>query len=115
MLKEKREQISSRNFMGVSKGLRHFIYNRDNFICQICGFDWKDCRPRLINIDHVIPKSRRGTSNSQNLQTSCIDCNILKANRLPDNISQFGFKQLKLPLIWLTKLRKKIKQYDKYS
>jgi len=35
----------------------------------------------LLEVDHIIPRSRRGTDVMGNLQTLCKKCNIGKSNR----------------------------------
>jgi 5-methylcytosine-specific restriction endonuclease McrA len=56
------------------------IYTRDGFTCQYCG-------ARLpsedLTFDHVIPRSRGGSTTWDNIVTSCIPCNRRKANRTP--------------------------------
>lgn len=60
---------------------RRNIYRRDRFACQYCG-----AQPgsEELTIDHVLPRSRGGTSTWENCVLACLDCNARKANRLPD-------------------------------
>jgi|GEM_PF-4337767 len=45
--------------------------------CSICG------STEQLEVDHIIPISKGGTSNVDNLQALCRRCNIAKGNRLP--------------------------------
>ena len=58
---------------------RRNVYRRDSFTCQWCGR-----RPGVdeLTIDHVLPRSRGGTSTWENCVTACRACNSRKANRL---------------------------------
>lgn len=58
---------------------RHNIYLRDHNACQYCGthYNRKD-----LNLDHVIPRSRGGKSNWENVVTSCVACNRKKGGHL---------------------------------
>jgi len=59
---------------------RYNIYARDNCTCQYCG----DRLPRQeLNLDHVIPRSRGGSSTWENVVCSCLDCNRRKGGRTP--------------------------------
>jgi 5-methylcytosine-specific restriction endonuclease McrA len=51
---------------------------RDNHTCQYCG-----ARGDEMNVDHVIPKSRGGSSDWFNLVCSCVRCNTRKNDRTP--------------------------------
>jgi len=54
------------------------IMIRDGFRCAYCG------KPkRYLTIDHVIPKSRGGTTSFKNCVASCRPCNYKKGNRTP--------------------------------
>jgi 5-methylcytosine-specific restriction endonuclease McrA len=57
------------------------IYARDASRCQYC-------RRRLprgeLNLDHVVPRSRGGATNWENIVCSCIRCNMRKADRTPE-------------------------------
>ena len=62
---------------------RQGIYERDGFKCGYCGIDMsKDSRKRCL--DHIIPYSKGGTNDHENLVTSCKHCNAVKAARSPD-------------------------------
>ncbi len=59
---------------------RYNIYARDNCTCQYCGLSF----PRHeLNLDHVIPSSRGGTSTWENVVCSCHECNRCKGGKTP--------------------------------
>jgi len=58
---------------------RKNILKRDGFRCQYCGH-----KATNLTIDHVIPKSRGGTDNWENLVAACHKCNNRKGNRTPE-------------------------------
>ena len=49
------------------------IYLRDNNTCQYCNHRGID-----LSIDHVLPRSRGGTDNWENVTTACLRCNVHK-------------------------------------
>lgn len=59
---------------------RRNIYKRDRFTCQYCG-----AQPgsEELTIDHVLPRSRGGTSTWENCVLACTECNTRKADRTP--------------------------------
>jgi 5-methylcytosine-specific restriction endonuclease McrA len=57
---------------------RRNIYRRDRFTCQYCGRK-KD--PTELSVDHVLPRSRGGTSTWLNCVLACLPCNRRKGNR----------------------------------
>lgn len=57
---------------------RKNVIRRDRFSCQYCG-----TRDRLT-IDHVMPKSRGGRDQWENLVAACVGCNSRKGNRTPE-------------------------------
>lgn len=59
----------------IPRWLRKSIMERDMYRCQKCG-DHRD-----LSIDHIIPESRGGTLDPQNLQTLCRSCNSSKGVR----------------------------------
>ncbi len=60
---------------------RRNIFKRDRYTCQYCH---KQLGSEDLTIDHVLPRSRGGTSTWDNCVLACIDCNKRKANRTPD-------------------------------
>lgn len=57
------------------------ILIRDSYTCQYCKK--KANSEASMTLDHVIPKSRGGTSSWDNLVAACNKCNLVKANRTP--------------------------------
>lgn len=77
--------------MAISKRIRFEIFKRDNFQCQYCG---KRVPEVILEIDHIIPKSKGGKDDSINLVTSCFSCNRGKSNiLLSDNVTKNISKQ----------------------
>ena len=70
---------------------RHNIYLRDSNRCQYCqgGFTRAD-----LNLDHVIPRSRGGTTTWENVVCSCVNCNLRKGGRTPE---EANMKLLRAP------------------
>jgi 5-methylcytosine-specific restriction endonuclease McrA len=56
---------------------RRAVFARDDWTCQYCG-----ARSNLT-VDHVIPRSKGGGSNWENIVASCAPCNRRKADRTP--------------------------------
>jgi hypothetical protein len=61
----------------LSKRKRFEIFKRDEFTCQYCGG-----HPPIVvlHVDHIIPVSKNGGNEMENLITSCSDCNLGKSN-----------------------------------
>ena len=71
---------------------RHNIYMRDGNTCQYCGQEL----PRTeLNLDHVVPRAQGGRTTWENVVCCCIDCNLSKGARTPE---QAGLKLLKAPV-----------------
>lgn len=56
---------------------RRAVFARDGYECQYCG-------GRADSIDHVVPRSRGGGHNWENLAAACRVCNMTKRDRTPD-------------------------------
>ncbi len=52
---------------------------RDNYTCQYCGR-----KNSPLTIDHIIPRERGGKNTWENLVMACIQCNLMKGNRTPE-------------------------------
>lgn len=67
------------------------IYLRDGYACQYCG----ERKPSAeLTFDHVIPVSRGGRKDWENIVTCCIECNRLKGGRTPE---EAGLKLVRRP------------------
>ena len=58
---------------------RHNVFVRDNYSCKECG---RNNKQTTLHIDHIIPVSKGGRGNIDNLQTLCFDCNMAKHARI---------------------------------
>jgi 5-methylcytosine-specific restriction endonuclease McrA len=57
------------------------VYLRDGYRCQYCGEKKKFSE---LNYDHVMPRSRGGRTDWDNIVASCYPCNERKASRTCD-------------------------------
>ena len=62
------------------------IYERDNWVCGICGHpvdqaeSWPS--PRSVSLDHIQPLSRGGSHTRDNVRCSHLSCNTGRGNRI---------------------------------
>ncbi len=68
------------------------IYARDRDTCQYCG---RTLARTELNLDHVLPRTQGGKSSWENVVCSCIECNLKKGGRTPE---QAGLRLLKKPV-----------------
>ena len=61
---------------------RFEVLKRDDFRCQYC---WRNGKDVTLEVDHVIPKSKGGKDDIENLITCCRECNIGKWSSLMDD------------------------------
>jgi 5-methylcytosine-specific restriction endonuclease McrA len=73
------------------KMTRRAVFARDDHRCQYCGTTTR------LTVDHVLPRSRGGTSVWENITTACAPCNLRKGNRLPHEASMSLTTQPKAP------------------
>ncbi len=59
----------------IPPDLRWRVWERDDFTCRRCG------TRRHLAVDHIIPESKGGTLEIDNLQTLCRPCNSSKGAR----------------------------------
>ena len=55
------------------------VFLRDDFTCQYCGTAHA---PDALTFDHVIPRSKGGGTNWENIATACVACNTRKGARM---------------------------------
>lgn len=57
---------------------REAVFRKDHGICHLCG---KPVNPDYYDVDHVLPRSKGGTEDPQNLRLSHPFCNRSKQDR----------------------------------
>jgi 5-methylcytosine-specific restriction endonuclease McrA len=57
---------------------RRNLFLRDDFTCQYCG---RRCNTDHLSVDHVLPRSRGGSTSWENCVLACVGCNARKADR----------------------------------
>jgi len=67
---------------------RFNLFLRDEFTCQYCGFTGD------LTFDHVIPRSRGGRTEWNNVVAACTDCNMRKGSKLP---GECGLSLIRIP------------------
>ena len=65
------------NIEPVGESLRFEILKRDR-VCQLCGAGRNDA---VLEVDHIVPRSKGGSNDPDNLQVLCARCNRGKSNR----------------------------------
>ncbi len=60
---------------------RRNIYARDGSHCQYCG---KKFPTTELSLDHVVPRSLGGKTTWENVVCACLNCNIRKGGRTPE-------------------------------
>ena len=67
---------------------RFNVFLRDKFSCQYCGSS------KELTFDHLLPRSKGGKTNWDNVVTACSSCNVKKGGRL---LSKSGMTLNKMP------------------
>jgi 5-methylcytosine-specific restriction endonuclease McrA len=72
-----------------------FLFARDGYTCQYCSRFQSQLKPReCLTRDHVVPQSRGGGNEWDNVVTACSSCNTRKASHLPE---ECGMRLLRPP------------------
>jgi len=73
----------------------NILPNIYEFECFYCGCSYfKDNGKKLMTAqsrDHVIPKSRGGKNNKENIVMCCVECNKQKGSLMPDSFLLSGY------------------------
>lgn len=79
-IKESEYKVSSYNTerSKLTSKLRYKILNKFSYTCQYCGATIKD--GAKLHVDHIIPISKGGLTEEDNLTIACQDCNLGKSN-----------------------------------
>jgi len=71
----------SREMPADWRQIRQSVFERDDFTCRYCG-----ARGGKLECDHVLPRSRGGRDDPDNLVTACKPCNRRKRTRTPEEM-----------------------------
>lgn len=85
LLSKAKERIGKKSFIEeerrkMSDSLRFRVLERDGFRCKICGCGRSD--GVKLEVDHIMPISKGGKTELNNLQTLCERCNRGKSNKI---------------------------------
>lgn len=76
---------------------RFNVFLRDRWECQYCGDGFKT---HELTFDHVIPRSKGGRTNWENIVASCRDCNTAKGSKMPHEAKMFPIHEPRQPSIY---------------
>lgn len=76
---------------------RFNLFLRDAWECQYCGNEFKT---HDLTFDHVIPRSKGGRTNWENIVAACQCCNARKGNSMPHDIGMFPLREPRQPSIY---------------
>jgi hypothetical protein len=68
----------------VPLGLRFKVLVRDRYRCVLCGDNPPKNPDCSLHVDHILPWSKGGKTEIENLRTLCQPCNIGRGNRFSD-------------------------------
>jgi ATP adenylyltransferase len=82
----------------ISGTLRYEVLKRARFRCELCGVP---ADVRALEVDHIVPRSRGGTDDPNNLQALCYRCNSMKRDRDTTDFrgvrESYGYRQAGYP------------------
>lgn len=63
----------------MTPSLRYDVLKRDHFTCVLCGATARE--GAKLHVDHIVPISRGGKTEFENLRTLCESCNLGKSDK----------------------------------
>jgi len=76
---------------------RFNVFLRDQWKCQYCGNDFKT---HELTFDHVIPRSRGGRTNWENIVAACRGCNTAKGSKMPHEVNMHPLREPMQPSVY---------------
>ncbi len=76
---------------------RFNLFLRDEWQCQYCGDGFKT---HELTFDHVIPRSRGGKTNWENIVAACRCCNARKGSEMPEDIGMIPLRKPRQPSLY---------------
>ena len=71
---------AKRTSRNINLKLRFTVLQQDNFRCRSCGASPAKDPKAELHVDHIVPWSKGGETEINNLQTLCSKCNLGKSN-----------------------------------
>jgi 5-methylcytosine-specific restriction endonuclease McrA len=76
---------------------RFNVFLRDRWSCQYCASGFKT---HELTFDHVIPRSRGGRTNWENIVAACQKCNTVKGSKMPHEVNMYPMQEPRQPTIY---------------
>ncbi|MCB1651013.1 MAG: HNH endonuclease [Alphaproteobacteria bacterium] len=76
---------------------RFNVFLRDRWSCQYCA---KGFKTHELTFDHVIPRSRGGRTNWENIVAACQRCNTAKGSKMPHEVHMYPIHEPRRPTIF---------------
>ncbi|MBX2834360.1 MAG: HNH endonuclease [Micavibrio sp.] len=92
--------LALKEYVHVSRApafTRFNVFLRDEFSCQYCAQPYK---ARELTFDHVIPRSKGGRTNWENIVAACQTCNRDKGDAMPREVNMFPIHEPRQPSIF---------------
>ncbi len=70
------------------------LFSRDNYLCMYCGGKFSS---NMLTRDHVLPRSRGGGDEWENVVTACKPCNARKDNMTIKEAEKINIRLLAVP------------------
>lgn len=75
---------------------RFNVFLRDRWQCQYCA---KDFKTHDLTFDHVIPRSRGGRTEWENIVAACQGCNTVKGSKMPHEVNMYPMREPMQPSV----------------
>ena len=76
---------------------RFNVFLRDRFCCQYCGTVFSASN---LTFDHVLPRSKGGRTNWENVVAACSPCNFRKGNKISSQCNMQPMAKPGAPNVW---------------
>ena len=94
---------------------RRNIYARDQNRCQYCGHRFSTSE---LSLDHVVPRSRGGDNSWKNVVACCVNCNVRKGGRTPQeaglHLIHPAVKPRRSPVVSISLSRSKYSSWQQF-
>lgn len=74
------EAVHQRQLEDFTTTQKKEVFDRDGYVCAMCGRDKKYYTNVEFHIDHIVPKDDGGKAILENAQVLCARCNFIKKN-----------------------------------